>query len=93
LDWGSHSTAVKTIERRGKRAKTVSNKPTLPWYYEVFLTHFKIMSRSRVNGMDGPNPIDIPTILNYNEKIAKVRDPELFLHIIQELDYLYMRSK
>ena len=79
--------------------------PSLPFYYEEILNHFYVLSRSRSfyselvpTGMGGtytcrrPNPIDIPTILSYNQTIVRVFKDAEFLDIVQTLDMLYIAN-
>lgn len=77
--------------------------PVLPPYYEELVSHFHVLSRSRSffsemiptksGGMAAirrPNPIDICSILDYNDRIYGILSPEDFLEIIQTLDMMYL---
>lgn len=77
--------------------------PIIPPYYEELVSHFHVLSRSRTysyevytNKKGGtssrrrPNPIDISTILVYNERIYGVLRPLDFLEVVQILDILFL---
>jgi len=77
--------------------------PELPPYYEELVSHFHVLSRSRSyfpltsptkNGGTKtsimPNPIDISTILRYNQDIYGLLAPADFLEIMQTLDIMYV---
>jgi len=59
---------------------------------ESILRHFYTLSFSRKYGHSGPLPIDILTMLGYNDRIAKM-DPADFLELMQSLDEVYLRQK
>lgn len=103
-DWGSNVPTLLTYYKNtGKMPETLKNMPSLPDYYEELLQHFYILSRSRTyyselrptkkGGMYSvrqPNPIDIQTILSYNQSIVKFIKDVDFLHLIQSLDELHL---
>jgi hypothetical protein len=79
--------------------------PVLPFFYQEFIEHFCVLSRSRhyysevvptkTGGMSitrKPNPIDLTNILSYNEKVAKVLSDRDFIDIIQTLDSMYIEK-
>lgn len=79
--------------------------PVLPPCYEEILYHFHVLSRSRSVYSETrpsksggtytarrPNPIDIFTILSYNQRVAKVLKDREFLDIIQDLDSIFIMN-
>ena len=93
MEWGDHLPVLLKAQEQGMDPEALRNRPDIPWFYEVFIHHFNILSFSRTMNMNGPNPIDIPAILDYNEKIVKMDSPVEFLGIIQTLDGLFLTKK
>lgn len=90
-------------EKTGKIPQAILDKPKLPWYYGVFVNHFHVLSDSRSfrpevrvgpGGqpyyLTAPNPIDINTMLSYNNSIVKMDNPLDFIGIIQLLDTIFL---
>jgi hypothetical protein len=98
LEWGPHLKTLMKAKQMGMNPQALQDMPSLPWYYSEFLSHFSALNRARtyslVQGKDKsfriPNPIDIPSILQYNEAIVKMSNPSDFLDIVQTLDDLFM---
>jgi len=101
-EWGKDEKVLLVAKAKGMDPIGLKNKPVVPWYYEVFLKHYLILSNSRSYRLDvvpnsstgfsyvtKPNPIDIPTILQYNQNIVKMDHSE-FLHLMQTLDGCYL---
>ena len=70
--------------------QALRERPDIPWYYEVFIDHFHILSFSRIAGVNKANPIDIITMLKYNKDIVKMDNSAGFISIIQSLDAIYL---
>jgi len=83
------------LERAAKSGMTVQallDRPSLPFYIKVIYDHFQILSFSRNYSQIGALPIDISTILSYNETIVKM-PPAEFLYYIQSLDHEFLKKK
>lgn len=101
LEWGDKVKVLLQYEKQtGKTPQALSDKPDLPWYYYEFVRHFRILSNNRTyrsfqagdKVISIPNPIDISTILSYNEHIVKMRNPFDLVDIIMTLDDIFMRN-
>lgn len=104
MEWGDKiPTLLRAQKQFGKTPQALLDMPDLPPYYEELVSHFRVLSNSRsyfseliptkAGGMMGirrPNPIDISTILRYNQDIYGLLPPEDFLEIIQMLDLMYL---
>jgi len=79
--------------------------PVLVPCYSEILQHFYALSRSRsyyaevvpaktgsVYTIRRPNPIDLGTLLSYNQRVAKVLKDSDFLDIIQTLDNMFLQN-
>lgn len=67
----------------------LKNKPELPWWLEHYITDFNELSGFRIKGMNGPNPIDLPSIILYTE-VYNIQNVQRFLIVIKKLDTLYL---
>lgn len=76
---------------KGNVPKALLDRPELPWYYFALLEDFNRLSRARTYHMSGPNPIDIKSILEYNQRVSK-ESTELFIDLMQELDSLFIEE-
>jgi hypothetical protein len=89
----------------GKTPQALKNMPILHPCLEELIQHFNTLSSSRTyfseltptkNGGFAssvkPNPLAISTILDYNQRIAKVLKDSDFLDIMQTLDRLFVHN-
>lgn len=98
LEWGRRIKVLLEAERRGMNPQALRDKPDIPWYYFEFIKHYNNLSRSREykliqtkdKSYNIPNPIDIASILQYNEAIVKMSNPSDFLDIVQTLDDIFI---
>jgi hypothetical protein len=101
LEWGHRIKVLLQYEKQtGKTPQALLDMPDLPWYYQEFVRHFRILSNNRVyrtfqagdKMISTPNPIDITTILRYNEYIVKMANAADFIDIIMTLDGVFMTN-
>ena len=93
-------------KERGETPQALLDKPELPWYYEDFIEHFAVLSFSRSSRPEvqvtseggklytsAPQPIDIPSIIQYNEAVVKMDSCAEFISIIQCLDSVFLTHR
>ena len=66
--------------------------PKIPEYLFFWYSDFISLSKSRTAGMSAYNPIDIPSMINYAEKVVGMQAYELptFIRVIQYLDSILL---
>ena len=88
--------------QKGKTPQALVDKPDLPWYFDTLLRSFLVLSSRRrfsyikikktyIEIKAIPSPIDISTILSYNDDIvgAKAED---YLDLILILDDMFLAN-
>lgn len=76
----------------GKTPQALLDRPNLGWMYLSLVHDFYRLHNSRSYGMSGANPLDLPSIIAYNEAVSK--EPlEFFIDVIQELDRTFLEAQ
>jgi hypothetical protein len=104
MEWGPHIGVLTRAKEKGMNPQALIDKPDIEWYYEVFISHFNVLSFSRtrrpsirITSKGGkiyttdPNPLDLPSIILYNREIVKMESCADFISIIQALDSVYVQ--
>lgn len=83
---------LENVAKSGNIPQALRNRPTVEWWYISLVLDFSRLHQSRTYGMSGPNPLDLPSIIAYNEAVSK-EPMEFFIDIMQELDSTFLKAE
>jgi hypothetical protein len=69
----------------------LKDRPTVDWWHLSLVLDFYRLHKSRTYGFNGPNPLDLPSIISYNKEVSK-EPMEFFIDLMQELDNSFLDS-